>query len=68
MKLKKLHKQSKGRMTVKEEMASYFKTAWTVEEGYFYLTCIQSLSPENKQLIEMLEATRREEAPNECVS
>ncbi len=65
MKLKKLNKESKGRMTLTEEIASYFRTSWTIEDGYFYLACVESLPPENRQLVEMIKATRRVEVPNE---
>jgi hypothetical protein len=59
MRLKKINKESKGRMTVREELAGYFSTAWTLDDGAFYLNCVESLPEENKKLIELLLASRK---------
>jgi len=58
MKLKKPNKNIKGRMTFRDELASYFTTPWTLDQGYFYLKCVDSLTPKNKELIDLLRVSR----------
>lgn len=57
--LKKPNKNIKGRMTFREELASYFTTPWTLDHGNFYLDCVESLNPANRELIHLLQESRK---------